>query len=155
ERLRQIGGKLLQGDGGAAHVAARCERSPVETENLHRRRALWHFQRLDGRQVRGRPDEEADGGDARPQGKDNSPVDERAQQRAALSAAASGAAARRPRFGLALAPTRTRLDGIVVRGAPLLACDGGAGGLTGFIGSRAGWPVARGQPQPETGDREG
>ena len=81
ERLRQVGGKLLDRHIRAAHLAAQDERPAVGPDDLDRRRPFRHFERLDRRQRRDHEGDRPDRGDHRPQAEHQRPV-EQAPQRA-------------------------------------------------------------------------
>ena len=95
ERLRQVGGKLLDRHVGAAHLAAHGERPAVGPDDLDRRRPLRDFERLNRRQRRDHEGDRPDRGDHRPQAEHERPV-EQAPERAPAAAAASCGRARMP-----------------------------------------------------------
>ena len=86
ERLRQMGRKLAQRDGRAAHLAARREHASVQADDLDRGRTLRHFERLDRRQMRRNPSDHADRPDEAPQAEHDRPIGDTPDQRAAAAA---------------------------------------------------------------------
>src|SRR4029077_3904879 len=92
ERLGHVVRQFAQRYRGAAHVAARRERRPVEPEDKDRRRSLGNFERLDRRQMNPDPDEDADSTDGRPQREHDAPIKAAADQRTALAATTTAAA---------------------------------------------------------------
>ena len=78
ERLGQIGRQVLQRDVGAGHLAACRDHAAVGADDLDGRRPLGNFQRLNRRQMRADPDDDATGGDHRPQAKDRAPIEQTA-----------------------------------------------------------------------------
>src|SRR4029077_3654542 len=128
ERLGHVVRQFAQRYCGAAHVAARRERRPIEPEDEDRRRPLGNFERLDRRQMNPDPDENADGTDGRPQREHDAPIKAAADQRTALAAATTAAAPSafagfaRPRGRAARAqnapPPLLRAAGAVLRAQP-------------------------------------
>ncbi len=110
EGLRQIGRQFLKRDIGAGHFAARRQHAAVETDNLDRRRPFRNFQRLDRRQVRAHPDDDANQRDCRPQPEHDAPI-EQANEAAARAAPGATLAAASSSAGLSLA--RSFVVGIV------------------------------------------
>ncbi len=100
ERLRQIGRQVFQCDIGAGHFAARRQHAAVEADDLDRRRPLRNFKRLDCRQMRAGPDDDADQRDRGPEAEHRAPVKQPIE---------SGPRARL-RAPLAVGPARTRLS---------------------------------------------
>src|SRR5262249_13214009 len=82
ECLRHIARHFRQRQRRAGEIAAARERAVLHVDDLDRWRALWNFQRLDGRQVRAGPGDDADTGDAEPQAGDQTPVSEAPDPRA-------------------------------------------------------------------------
>src|SRR5262249_21170881 len=152
EGLRQEGWEVLQRDGGAAHVAAGRQRPPVETKNLNRRRTRRHFERLNRRQVRRGPHEQADCRNGGPYPEDHAPIDQAPEDGAAASAVVSPTTPLRRRLVLVLVATDPR-PRFFLRLPPFLAAGGRpAGGR--FVGGGSGRAVARGEPQPEGRNRK-
>ena len=83
EGLRQIGRQILQRDIGAGHFAARRQHAAVEADDLDGRRPLRNFKRLDRRQMRADPDDDADRRDDGPQAEHRAPVEQAARCRCA------------------------------------------------------------------------
>jgi len=95
----------------APAISPRCaQHAAVEANKLDRRRTFWNFQRLDRRQMRADPDNDADDRDCRPQAEHRAPVEQPsdaknaratstgAWRRLSYRAACARAAARRHRF---------------------------------------------------------
>ena len=82
EGLRQIGRQILQRDIGAGHFAARRQHAAVEADDLDGRRPFRNFERLDRRQMRADPDDDADHGDGRPQAEHRAPIEQPVRGRA-------------------------------------------------------------------------
>ena len=76
EGFRQIGRQFLQRDIGAGHFAPRRQHAAIETCDLDRRRPFRNFQRLDWRQVRAHPDDDANQCDRRPQPEHHAPIEQ-------------------------------------------------------------------------------
>src|SRR5271163_11766 len=76
EGLRQVWRQILQGYIGAGHFAALGQHVAVEADDLDGRRPLRNFERLDRRQMRADPHDDADGGDRRPQGQHRGPIEQ-------------------------------------------------------------------------------
>ena len=70
----KIGRQILQRDIGAGHFAALRQHAAVEADDLDGRRTFRDFQRLDRRQMRADPDDDADDGDRRPQAEHRAPI---------------------------------------------------------------------------------
>ena len=94
EGLRQIGRQILQRYIGAGHFAAGRQHAAVEADDLDRRRTLRDFERLDRRQMRADPDQDADHRDHGPQ----------AEHRAPIGQATEAAAGAAPGLALAAGP---------------------------------------------------
>ena len=131
-------GISCSGSGGAGEIAAARERAALQVDDLDRWRALRNFQRLDRRQMRADPGDDADAADAEPQADHQRPVGNAADERAdaagrALLARAAFARFRRRRVvdaGAARSLAVTRSSGPVIvverrlRGALLLSFCG-------------------------------
>ena len=121
ERLRHVIRQFAQRHLGAAHVAAGGERRAVEAEDQHRGRPLGDFQRLDRRQVGADPDQEADGGDHRPQGQNRAPIDQPAEAGALLAGALF--LARLPGRGIVALAARRGRAAALLRARPGIGVD--------------------------------
>ncbi len=117
ECLRQMGWQILQRNIGAGHFAAGRQHAAVEACNLDRRRPFRDFKRLDRRQMRADPDQDADGCDHGPEAEHRAPIDQAAE-------AAAGAG---PGLALAVRRLRARLAFArrIVAGIAGLALCGG------------------------------
>ena len=66
EGLRHVARHVLQRQHGAAGIAAGGERTAADIDDLDRGRPLGDLQRLDRRQMRAGPGDDADGADDQP-----------------------------------------------------------------------------------------
>ena len=132
ECLRHIARHFSQRQRLAGEIAAARKCAALDVDNLDRRRALGNFQRLDGRQMRAGPGDDADTGDAEPQAGHQTPVGNPADARAdaagrALLACAAFARLRRRRVvsgRCAVARRHAQFGAVVVIGRrlPARAC---------------------------------
>jgi len=120
EGLGQIGRQIGEPHGGPARVATVGKQAAIRSEDLDIRRAFWHGELIDRRQLAGVIGEQAANPDRAPNAEHEGPVDEAAQERASAAARAlffRFAAARRAIFGIGakagigvLRALKTRLD---------------------------------------------